>query len=259
MRPSRKPCSLTPKRSRFTGIWFRSSSHSRTSKRRFDTPRRPCNLIPNDYEILQLLARQAALSNDLPEAIKYMEQALKSPRIGKQSAEFVLLNKSLGMLYVATGQRELAADCYEIVFDAVKKPEKYDMDARGKNAILADPPTNYEQIGQVLLEANRLKLALEAFELAAKSSRHGAGNLSYNRAKILFLSEKYDEALAELQKYFDLQKTTKGRLAYQLLADILAKLKRSDELIGRLETMAENDTQNAALQFFPGGSPGRRQ
>ena len=35
-----------------------------------------------------------------------------------------------------------------------------------------------------------------------------------------------------------------------MLADILAKLNRSDELIRRLETMAEADSQNASLQFF---------
>jgi len=207
-------------------------------------------LDPDDFEILQLLARQAAASNDLPEAIKYMEQAIKSPRIVKESFEFVLLSKSLGILYVATGQKELAADSYEVVFDSVKKPEKYEMDSRGKNAMLDDPPTSYEQIGQVLLDGNRLKLALEAFELAAKSTRHGAGTLSFNRARILFLSGKYDEALAELQKYFDSKKISKGRLPYQLLSDILAKMKKSDELIGRLEAIAENDAQNVALQFF---------
>ena len=207
-------------------------------------------LDPDDYEILQLLASQDAASGQLAEAIKHLEQAIKSPRIDKHSVEFVMLNKSLGFLYAATGQKEQAADCYEVIFDAVKKPEKYGLGARGKSALLADASTNYEKIGEVLLDANRLKLALEAFELAAKSSRLGAGNLSYNRAKILLLSEKYDEALAELQKYFDIQRTSKGRLAYQLFADILAKLKRSDELIGRLETMAENDAQNVQLQFF---------
>ena len=207
-------------------------------------------LDPDDFDILQQLANEEADSGQLPEAIKHMEQALKSSRIGRESVEFVLLNKSLGVLYAMTGQHEQAADCYQVIFDAVKTPEKYDMDSRGKNLLLGDPPTSYESIGQVFLEANRLKLALEAFELASKSSRQGPGNLSYNRAKILFLSEKHDEALEELQKYFDKQRTSKGRLPYQLFADILAKLNRSDELIGRLETMAENDSRNVQLQFF---------
>ena len=206
-------------------------------------------LDPDNVDILQLLARQAASAGQLPEAIKHLEQAVKSSRLEKNSPDFISLNKSLGLLYAVTGQKERAADCYEILFDSVKSPEKYGLDARAKKSLLADPTTNYEKIGQVLLEGNRLKLALEAFELAG-SSRVGAGNLAFNRAKILLLSDKPEDALVELQKYFDAQRTSKGREAYQLLADILQKLKRSDELISRLETLAENDSQNVALQYF---------
>jgi tetratricopeptide (TPR) repeat protein len=206
-------------------------------------------LDPDDVEILQLLARQAAATGQLPEAIKHLEQAVKSPRVSHQSPEYIGLNKSLGVLYAVTGQKEQAADCYEVVFDAVKDPEKYGLDSRAKKSLLADPTTNYEKIGQVLLDANRLKPALEAFELAG-TNRQGAGNLAYNRAKVLLLSDKPEEALEELQKYFDAQRTSKGREAYQLLADILKKLNRSDELIGKLETLAEADGQNVALQYF---------
>ena len=116
-------------------------------------------LDPDDYTILQLLAVQAANTGQLPEAIKHLEQALKSPRIDKQSPEFVMLSKSLGMLYVATGEKDLGADCYEVLFDAIKSPEKYKMDPRMKKALLAEPSSSYEHIGQVLLDANRLKLA----------------------------------------------------------------------------------------------------
>ena len=206
-------------------------------------------LDPDDVEILQLLARQAAVSGQLPEAIKHLEQAVKSPRVDKRSPEFIGLNKSLGLLYAITGQRSLAADCYEILFDAVKDPEKYGLDIRVKKTLLADPTTNYEKIGQILQDGNRLPLALEAFELAA-TTRQGAGNLAFNRAKILFLSDKSAEALVELQKYFDAQRTSKGREAYQLLEEILKKLDRSDELIIRLEGLVEADAQNVALQYF---------
>ena len=207
-------------------------------------------LDPEDFESLQLLAQQAAKTGQLPEAIKLLEQALKSSHIEKTSHEFVILNQTLGTLYAATGQKEQAADCYQIVFDAIKSPDKFGMDQRDKMALLNEPTSSYEFIGQVMVDANRLKPALEAFELAAKTSRLGAGTLSYNKARILFLSEKYDEALGELDKYFDAQRTSKQRLPYQLLADILAKLNRSDELIRRLETMAESDAQNPYLQYF---------
>lgn len=207
-------------------------------------------LDPNEYELLQMLAAQAAITGRLPEAIKYLEQAGKSPRIVRESPESVVLNKSLGILYSATGQTDKAADCYEVIFDALSKPEKYKLDSRAKARLLADPQTGYEKIGQVFLDARRIKLASEAFDLAAKSGRVGAGNLSYNRARVLLLSDKPDEAMTELQKYLEAQRQSKGRDAYQLLADILTKLNRSDELIAKLEALADKDQHNIPLQYF---------
>ncbi|MBC8112831.1 MAG: hypothetical protein H7062_00480, partial [Candidatus Saccharimonas sp.] len=120
-------------------------------------------LDPNEYELLQMLAAQAAITGRLPDAIKHLEQAIKSPRIVKESPENVVLNKSLGILYSVTGQTEQAADCYEVIFDALAYPEKYKLDARAKNKLLIDPQTGYEKIGQVFLDAKRIKLASEAF------------------------------------------------------------------------------------------------
>lgn len=205
---------------------------------------------PEEFEFWQMLAAQAAITGKLPVAIHHLEQALKSPRVNKESIEYVGLNKNLGSLYAATGQLDQAADCFEIVFDALKYPEKYELESRVKSRMLADPQTSYERLGQIFLEARRVKLASEAFELAGKSSRIGAGNLSYYRSRVLLLSDKPEDALAELQKYLDAERTSKGRDAYKLLADILEKLKRSDELIARLEVLAAKDEHNLHLQFF---------
>lgn len=205
---------------------------------------------PEEFEFWQMLAAQAAISGKLPEAIRHLEKALKSPRIAKDSVEFMGLNKNLGSLYAATGQIDKAADCFEVVFDALVYPEKYKLDSRVKSKMLADPQTSYERLGQIFLEAKRVKLASQAIELAGKSSRIGAGNLSYYRSRVLLLSDKPEEALAEIQKYLDAQRTSKGRDAYKLLADIFEKLKRSDELIAFLETLASKDEHNLQLQFF---------
>jgi tetratricopeptide (TPR) repeat protein len=211
---------------------------------------RAVEIDPEEYELWQMLAAQAAIAGKLPDAIRHLEHAVKSPRVKKDSPENLVLNKSLGILYAATGQPDKAADSFEVVFDALVHPDKYNLDSRAKAKMLSDPQTSYERIGQVFLDAKRVKLAEQAFDLAAKSGRVGAGNLSYNRSRVLLLSDKPEEALAELQKYLDAQRTTKGRDAYQLLADILAKLNRSDELIARLEGLAAKDEHNLQLQFF---------
>ncbi|MBM4075151.1 MAG: tetratricopeptide repeat protein, partial [Planctomycetes bacterium] len=207
-------------------------------------------LDPSEYELLQMLAAQAALQGRLPEAINHYEQALKSPRISRESPEFVALNRSLGILYAATGQTDKAADSYEVIFEALKNPEKFHLDIKAKGRLLADALTSYEKIGQVFLDAKRLQLATEAFELAAKTGKVGPGNLTYNKARLLLLSDKPQEALDELQKYFDSQRQSKGKDAYQLLAEILDKLNRSDELIVKLEQLAEKDPYFIPLQYF---------
>jgi tetratricopeptide (TPR) repeat protein len=63
-------------------------------------------------------------------------------------------------------------------------------------------------------------------------------------------SGKAQEALDELQKYINAQKQSKERAAYELLAEILAKLDKSAELIPRLEAAAENDARNSFLQYY---------
>lgn len=211
---------------------------------------RAVEVDPAEFELWQMLAAQAAIAGKLPDAIHHLEQAAKSPRVDKQSVENLILNRSLGILYAATGQTEKAADSYEIVFDALVHPEKFKLESRARSRMLADPQSSYERIGQVFLDARRVKLAEQAFDLAAKSGRVGAGNLSYNRARVLLLSDKPEEALVELQKYLDAQRTTKGREAYELLAAILEKMKLSDELIARLEALAAKDEHNLQLQFF---------
>ncbi|MDZ4686309.1 MAG: tetratricopeptide repeat protein [Planctomycetaceae bacterium] len=206
-------------------------------------------LDPDDYELQLRIGAQFAAQQDFASGLKYLEQALKSSKLDKESPTFVMLNIELGKLYQVTGQPQKAADAYAVVFDAIKNPQKYELDFRARSALLSNAQTSYERIGQVLMAGGRLELAWEAFEAAAKANRASAGNLTFYRARIHLLSDKAEEALAELQKYFDEQRQSKGREAYQLLADILKKLNRSDELVGRLEALAEKDPRNNQLQY----------
>ncbi len=207
-------------------------------------------LLPEDHELLRQLGIYLAQQRKLPEAIRYLKQAADSPQIDKHSPTYVMLMRELGILYVITGQPKPAADAYAVVFEALQQPGDYGLDLKTKTRLLADQQTSYEKIGQVLLDGERLDLASKAFDLAAKSGRAGAGNLAYYQAKVLLLSHKPQEAMDELQKYFDAQRQSKGRDAYLLLGAILQELKRGDELIGRLEQLAEKDPRNNVLQYF---------
>lgn len=207
-------------------------------------------LIPEDHQLLRQLGVYLASQRRIPEAIGYLSRAAASPEIVKTSPTYVLLMRELGILYAATGQTEQAAEAYAVIFAALTQPDKYGIDFRTKARLLADVHTTYERIGQVLLDGKQIDLAAQAFELAAKSGRASAGNLAYYQAKVLLLSDKPEESLAELQKYFDAQRQSKGREAYLLLGEALQKLRRGDEFIGRLQQLAENDARNTVLQYF---------
>lgn len=207
-------------------------------------------LLPEDHELLRQLGIYLASQRKLPEAIRYLERAAQSPEIDKKSADYILLMRELGILYALIGQPKDAAESYALVFEALQNPEVYGIDLRTKTRLLADPQTSYERIGQVLLDGERLDLASKAFELAAKSGRAGAGNLAFYQAKVLLLSNKPDEALTELQKYFDAQRQSKGREAYLLLGLILERLNREGELLDKLQQLAEKDPRNSLLQYF---------
>ena len=108
-------------------------------------------------------------------------------------------------------------------------------------------------MGQVFLDDNRPQLAIEAFQAAQKDAKGRPGSLNYNLAKVYFQTKQNDKALKQLQRYLDAQLQTKGKDAYQLLADILKAQNKSGELLGRLETLAKLDRHNSTLQYYLAG------
>jgi len=207
-------------------------------------------LDPGDYQLLRRLGAHQAGQNDFEGAIKLFEQAVRSPELQKHSALYVTLMRDLAVLYKATNQNDQAARCFEPVFEALQDPETYHLDFRTRAQLVQDPSTTYEKMGQVFLDAKRSELAIQAFQKAAESKKGNSGSLSFNLAQVYLQSDEAQKAHTELQKYFDTQRQSKGRSAYELLASILKKLGKSDQLIPQLEILAEKDTRNSTLQFF---------
>jgi len=207
-------------------------------------------LDPSDHELLRRLGVYMAAQRNLPRAIQFLEKALSSPALNKKSGAYVILIRDLAVLYTSVGQVEKAADNYAIVFEALNNPEKYKLTLKTRKALLADPGTIYERMGQTFLAAKRTQLAIDAFEKAAKSRNGKPGNLNFNLAQVYLLKQQPDKAIEHLQKYLDAQLQSKGQAAYQLLAKILKEQDQSDQLIPRLEELAKKDSRNNHLQFF---------
>ena len=207
-------------------------------------------LDPDNYRLLRRLGRHMAAQGKLTEAIQLLEKADDSSTLDKSSGFYVTLKRDLAILYQSTGMKQQAADSYEVVFEAMKRPDKFKLDFRTRADLLKNPTTTYERIGQAFLDADRAELAVQAFERAEKAGKGKPGTLSYNLARVYAQTKKFDKALTQLQKYFNAQLQSKGKSAYVLLSQILRETNKSEELIPRLEKMSQKDSRNATLQFF---------
>jgi tetratricopeptide (TPR) repeat protein len=205
---------------------------------------------PGDYELLRKLGIHQATQGDLAGGLRLMEQAIKSPELKHDSPIYVELMRDLAILYKSSRRPQDAARCFEVLFDAMQSPDKYNLDFRSRSQLLSKASDTYERIGQAFLEAKRTELAIKAFRKAAETRKGGTGNLSFNISQVYLQDNQPEPALAELQKYFDEQRQTKGRAAYELLGSILLKMKKQDELLPRLKTLAEKDSRNSVLQYF---------
>lgn len=207
-------------------------------------------LDPNDYQLLRRLGIHMANQRQVPQAIELLEKASQVPQLKDNKAVRVLINRDLAIMYGAIGEPVKAADAFEMVFDALQNPEKFELSPTQQKSLEANPQATYEQIGQAFIDAERPELAVKAFEAAEKARKGKPGTLSYNLAQAYLATKQYDKALEEIQKYFDAQLQTKGRDAYELLAKILLAKDQKAELITRLEKMAQDDARNTTLQYF---------
>jgi tetratricopeptide (TPR) repeat protein len=211
---------------------------------------RAVELNPGDMRLLDLATALHIRGEDLGGAIRVLEAASKASGIDKHSSQYVKIMRHLAILYMAADRKAEAVAGFEIVFDALTDPDKYKLDFTLRDYLQKEEATSFERLGQVFLEAKKTDLALAAFKKAAESKKGPAGGLSYNLAQVYLQAGQPQQALDELQRYIDAQRTSKGRAAYELLAEILEKLGKSQELISRLEAASGKDTRNSALAFF---------
>ncbi|WP_298868803.1 tetratricopeptide repeat protein [uncultured Gimesia sp.] len=207
-------------------------------------------LDPKDYELMRKLGLHMAGQGRFEEAVSFLNKASSSPTINKKSGVYVIIQHDLANLYERLGKKEKAAECWEVVFNALTKPDQFTFEYNSRSQLEAKQGKLYERIGQSFLETGRLKLAVEAFNKAAESQKGRPGILKYHLAQVYFKSKQYQQALDSLQAYYDAQLQSKGRQAYEFLAEILKALNRSDELIPKLQKLAEKDRFNRTLNYY---------
>lgn len=246
----KKAMELNPNSVEIYRVLIRLASGLDKTDEAIEYAQKAVELDPEDYELMRKLGLHMAGQGRFEEAVTFLKKASDSPSIDKKSGVYVIIKHDQANLYERLGKNEEAAQCWEVVFNALMKPDQYTFEYNSRSQLEAKQGKLYERMGQSFLETDRLELAVEAFNKAAESQKGRPGVLKYHLAQVYFRSKEYQKALDALQVYYDEQLQSKGRKAYQFLAEILKALNRSDELIPKLEKLAEKDRFNRTLHYY---------
>ncbi len=202
-----------------------------------------------DPLLLRRLGGYLTAHGDWARAVQLYEKALAA-RVGADETDAdVLLRMEMGRLYHLVESYDKAAECFKHVLHALDHKDEFGLDDELKKVLLGEPGLAYNLFGECFLKSGRLDEATAAFRKSHEIAPNNA-RLELNLARIDVKRDKPAEALKHLQACFKEKVTDEGIAPYKLLAEVLEKLGRNEELIGRLEKLHDDNPDDVPLGYF---------
>ncbi len=210
--------------------------------------KRVLDVDPGDTDTISRLVSYYNRRNDPAGAESVLEDVLANPRLDKAAAGRLVAEFELGKLYAGKlKQVDKAADAFARVVDALDEKAANKLSQADQRRILGgDEAAAYQEFGLAFLEAKRYDLAVKAFERGLDYEPDDP-QLPLYLSRTLLKVNKGEEALAQVERF--LKRQPHELEGYELLAEVLNALKRSDEITPRLEKAAQVDSKNIALQY----------
>lgn len=214
------------------------------------TAEKAIGLDPNDVEMRLQMAVFYATTQRVAKAITLLNEALESRTLKHNSPEFVQVHQVRAAICLAARNLKEAADSYEVLLDALERPEDFELTERDHKAMIKNRPTGYEAIGRVMMEVGRHDKAIQAFEALGRMERDQPGEHNLLLARAYFLKDKLDDSEKNLNLYFDSGR--RSRESLQILLDLYRAANRSDALTERLNELSENTPDATVVRMFLG-------
>jgi tetratricopeptide (TPR) repeat protein len=207
-----------------------------------------------DPLVLGRLVVYLAEEGNPEQALALYEKALATRGQSKPSAADVLLQMEIGQLYLMAEKPKPAAECFVGVIHALNHPGESGLDDDLKKVLLGEPGPTYQMMGECFLAAGRPEEAQAAFQKAEQVAPNKALR-QFNLARLDAKTGKPAEALKALETGLAGQLAEKARVVYntppyETLAEVLGKLGKKDEFIGRLEKLRVANPEDLPLGYF---------
>ena len=212
--------------------------------------RKAAELDPDDYEIRLQLADLLLARRETSEALVFVEEALGSKRLDRNSREFIGIHRVRGAIFLLTGNAPKAAESYIVLLNALERPEDFGLDFREHQRLMNDRATGYESIGRIMLEIGRYDEAVRAFTALERISGSSSKDVYYWLALTHYRKDDLPEAEKALDTYFESGR--RSRESLRLLSDILNASSRSDDALSRLQELTQNTNDSTNVRLFLG-------
>ncbi len=184
------------------------------------------------------------------EALALYERATAKSEPNNREPAWIEIHKLAGQLYLSEEKYQQAAAAFDIVERVFSKPDEFGLDEETVKVLQGDnPQALYRVMAEAFLKAKQFDKAENAFATSAKESTD-PGRQLYFEARVHTEAGRTDRAIEKLQEYIDTKQSNQRDGPYELLAELLAKQKKDDELLPRLQKAAEADPDNAALAYY---------
>ncbi|HRA86581.1 MAG TPA: tetratricopeptide repeat protein [Planctomycetaceae bacterium] len=214
------------------------------------TAKKAIELDPDDFEMRLQLAVFFATTQQVKESVVLLNEALESKTLKRKSREFVQLHQVRAAVFLALRNLKEAADSYEVILEALERPEDFSLTDREHKALVNNRPTSYETVGRVLMEVGRHDKAIQAFEALGRIQKDQPGEHNLLVARAYFLQDKLQDCEKNLDSYFESGRRTKESL--QILMDLYRATNRSDSISDRLKELSENTADATTVRMFLG-------
>ncbi len=204
----------------------------------------------SDGVLLRRIGSYLAEESQWKQAGVFLEKALAIERAaGKTTLARLQLELELARVYFFTERYADAAPLFDELRSALDKPADLKLDSEARRTLLGEEGLTYELMGASYLEVNRPQDALAAFK-KLNDIEHKPGTLALNTARVDAQAGRPEEALSQLQTYFDSKPKDLALSALDLLTKQLQGLKQADQVLPRLAKLRSSLGGSPALDYF---------
>ncbi|WP_158633340.1 tetratricopeptide repeat protein [Tautonia sociabilis] len=202
---------------------------------------------PEDAETIRRLVRHYRANNDLAAAEELLQSVLENPELPGFCLTRLVVLHELGRLFVDQQRPDLAVSPLEQLVRALDSREALRLTpAQVQDVLGEDEADGYRRFGEVFFNAGRYDLAILALRRSLVYDPESTQTPLY-LAQALLRADRAEEALAVLEPV--ISEHPPGRVPFDVLAQVLTALDRTDQIIPRLEEASEASPDNYLLKY----------